>query len=138
MFESLISLTSIALLGVFILLVLIIVTLGRRIRRIRVSAGVITVLVEFGLTPEELEAEVISSLVRLRAMTGTDTEFRILAEPILNRYLSSSNSTSRYGGYIEPRVIQGRTERVLNYPPPPPPRPLPAPPPPPRLPSPPR
>src|ERR1035438_3023147 len=127
MFESVISLTSIALLGIFILLMLIVVTLGRRIRRIRVGAGVITVLVEFGLTPEELEAEVIGSLVRLRAMTRTDAEFRILATPILNRYLSSGNNMSGYGSYIEPRVIAGHTERVLNYPPPPPPRPLPPP-----------
>lgn len=131
MFGPFINLSSIALIGIFILLILIIVMLGRRMKRIRVTAGIITVLVEFGLTPEELEAEVIGNLVRLQSIVRTDTEFRSLAEPILEKYLSSRNRAPCRGGYIGPKKIRGQVERTLNYPPPPPPlRALPPPPPP--------
>jgi hypothetical protein len=127
------------LLGVFILLVLIIVSLGKRIRVIRVTAGVVTVLVEFGLTPEELEAEIMSNLVRLRTAAATDIEFRRLAEPIIFKYLSRNNNPRDRDIYMPRKMIRGRAENGRNYLPPPPP-PLPpaarsAPPPPPPPPS---
>jgi hypothetical protein len=114
MLDSITNLTGAIFVGGFILLVLIIVTLGRRIKRIRVSAGVVTVLVEFGLTPEELEAEVMSNLVKLRAIATTDAEFWVIAAPIISKYLANTNNV--LDSSIYPRkTIRGSVEGIPGY-----------------------
>ena len=99
MIESVISLTDIVLVGVFILLILIVVTLGRRIKRIRVLAAMVKVDVEFGPTAEELEVNRMRSQVESLIATA-----------------ASNNSALGYD-YTPPKVIEGTAERVPSYPP---------------------
>ena len=120
MIGSIINLTDIALFGVFILAALIIVSLGRRVRRIRVTAGgVVKLDVDFGPTEEEVQIAMMSSRVQLQAAVA-----------------ASNNSALNPDIDMPSKVIEGRAERLLNYPPPPRREALPPPPPPSWLPSP--
>jgi hypothetical protein len=104
---------AISIFGAFIFLTLIVVLLIRRIRRIRLVMGqVFEFILECGLTQADLEADIMKSLVQLRAKTVTDEEFRILAQYLVANYFTSNGMPERGIRMRRPRkILEGRVER---------------------------
>jgi hypothetical protein len=71
-------------------------------------------ILECGLTQADLEADIMKSLVQLRAKTVTDEEFRILAQYLVSNYFTSNSMPERGIRMRRPRkILEGRIEKRL-------------------------
>jgi hypothetical protein len=112
-----ISLQDAALIGVFLLLTVIVVLLGKRIRHLELTLRqMVKIDLVFGLTDAELKAKTLELLVRLREIMAADAAvetYQKAAELIKAVYLAG-NSNARAHNYSfrrQPAMIEGRVEK---------------------------